>query len=69
MDKIRIKGKNDVSTKRKLKLEILGDDDVIKRTHHFFYDTLDSDKLTLTVGDRVFTLKPNGTLINDKQKK
>ena len=54
--------------KRKLKLEIKNDDNEVRVTHHFYYDARDEEKMTLTVDQRVFNLKPNGTLISDAEK-
>ena len=51
--------------KRKLKLEILDAEENVVRTHQFNYDAEDSNSLKLTLGDRIFAMKPNGTLIID----
>ena len=53
------------TTRRKLKLEITNADNEVRVTHHFSYNAGDDEKMVLTVGDRVFGLKPNGSLLGD----
>lgn len=49
--------------KRKVKLDIIDSEGNVVRTHHFQYMADDSNSLVLTVGDRTFYLKSNGTLM------
>lgn len=53
--------------KKKLKLEIKDPVGNTVRTHHFFYEAGRGNKLVLTVDQRVFNLKSNGTLISDAE--
>jgi hypothetical protein len=54
--------------RKKLELKIIDPVGNVVRSHHFHYEAGGNNKLVLTVGDRIFHLKPNGTLIVDAPK-
>ena len=50
--------------KRKLQLEIIDPTGVTVRTHHFFFETIDGNRLLLTIGDNRYVLTDSGKLLN-----
>ena len=49
--------------KRRLKLEIIDPTGETVRTHHFDYETIEGNRLHLTVGDNKYILSKCGKLI------